>query len=114
MEKRTSKAADSRESRDSRFSESTSRRIAEGTWRRTASGNVERAPPNHTRRYGGHEEEHVPEWMMDETPSGTGVQASGNGVTTPPAQSGLDEIAAYRQAMKEREEQLNSISDSGR
>jgi len=52
--------------------------------------------------------------MMDETPSGTGVQASGNGVTTPPAQSGLDEIAAYRQAMKEREEQLNSISDSGR
>jgi hypothetical protein len=52
--------------------------------------------------------------MMDEAPSGTGIQVSGNAAISTPAQSGLDEIAAYRQAMKEREEQLNSISNSGK
>ena len=51
--------------------------------------------------------------MMDEPSSGTGLQATGNAAISTPAQSGLDEIAAYRQAMKEREEQLNSVSTSG-
>jgi hypothetical protein len=110
VDKRVPKAGDARESRDSRLAETTPRRFAESTWRRTTSGNVDRAHSGNTRRYESHEEEHVPEWMIDEASSATAVPASRNAAISTSAQSGLDEIAAYRQAMKEREEQLNSAS----
>jgi hypothetical protein len=66
---------------------------------------MEKTNTSTTRRFGGHDDEHIPEWMSDEPAVPPDILGNG-----PPrsaeAQSGMDEIAAYRQAMKDRQERL--------
>ena len=97
------------------------RRTAESTWRRgggLAERNVEGSrgyTSNTTRRFGEkdsryHEDDRIPEWMSDDAPLSPPIQNQDNARAELPsllsAVDGMDQVAAYREAMKEREQQL--------
>lgn len=105
IDRRTPKQVDGREQREFRSADHSSKRTADSTWRRTTSGQVDRVAAATPRRYGHNEDEHVPEWMMDPAPTAIDATPSKHSQAGS-TQSGLDEIAVYRQAMKEREERL--------